>query len=184
MRNSFRRFHLLLGVLPLLAVGVRADFDAEFYEEDAGMGVSVDVNPVDGVYGLGYTAGTWLRETPIFGNLLVTTFHSDIEESYYGGIGMIFRIMPHWKFAPFAGAGATYNYPIWDDTSDSDARVPANTVVKEPEEFWGVHAEAGLRMWFGEDQGSFIEALGRYTWSSIEGDHDYWTGSLGYGQRF
>ncbi len=188
---TLRRSRMLraMALLAVLVAPCARAFDAEYYEEDAGMDASLLLNPVDGVYGIGYEAGTWLRDTPIFGNLVVSTFYTDIEESFYGGIGMIFRIMPHWKFAPFIGAGTTYNYPVWNNSSDSsdtssaDPLAPGAAEEEEAEAFWGGHAEAGFRYWYN-DRHSFVDLSARQTWSSTGSGHEYWIGSIAFGQTF
>ncbi len=149
----------------LLVTGAWA-LDPELYEEDAGLSFSFQMNPVESIYGVAFEQGTWLVNTPVFGQYFLTTFYSGPEEALYGGVGLILRLMPHWNLAPFAGAGASFNYSGW--TMDAD-------------NYFGGHAEGGFRLWFG-DRMHFLELLGRQTFSSINRDHDYWIVSLGYGQ--
>ncbi|MFH0953891.1 MAG: hypothetical protein V1873_06145 [Verrucomicrobiota bacterium] len=156
-------------------------FDAEYYEVDAGTGISVQANPEDNIYGLCVEDGTWLRDTPVFGKVFVTAFRNGPEDAWFGGIGMIFRLMPHGRLAPFVGVGASYNYPFgsgWheDENEDEDEN------ESEPESYWGGHAEAGLRWWFAEKT-HFIELYGQQTWRLESGDGDYWVAGLAYGQN-
>ncbi len=165
-----RRMMLTIVVAGLFFAGTSFAFDPEQYEEAAGQSVTLQLG--GDVMGLSFDDGTWLRNTPVFGQYSVSFFSSDVEDAYYGGIGMIFRLMPHWDVAPFAGAGLSYNYPfIEHGSSDRDAR-----------SFWGRHVEGGVRVWFRE-RTSFLELSGRQTWTGLSGDSDFWSVGIAYGQN-
>ncbi len=160
------------GLAALLAAAApAAAMEGEDYEEPAGVSFSVQVNPFDHVYGGSFEDGTWWTGTPVFGQFFLTILSSDIEEATFGGAGMIFRIMPHWKTAPYAGAGASYNYPFHDRSDKGEAG-----------DYWAGHGDAGVRWWFS-DMARFIETFGRFTWYSEGGSHEYWTFGIGYGQK-
>lgn len=154
------------GAAFFLLAGQALAWDPEMNEEDAGSSFSLQLNPVEGIYGVAYEQGSWVVNTPIFGQYFITTYYSGLEESLYGGIGMMLRLMPHWALAPFAGVGGSYNYAGW--TMDAP-------------NFFGGHAEGGLRLWFG-GRAHFLEGFVRQTYSSINRNHDFWMAGIGYGQ--
>ena len=152
------------------------DYDREDYEEPAGASFAFLLNPSDDVWGIGIGSGTWLVDTPIFGDYFVRLFYNGLEETTYSGIGMTLRIMPHWRVAPFVGAGGSYNYAFSRSEASSDDAtlvVHGDDYSEMGHSYWGGHAEAGLRVWFNSRLQLF-ELMGRYTWSSNEGDRDYW----------
>lgn len=161
---------MLAGTAPAAGFDDDREFNREDYEEEAGDTFMFMLNPEQGVYGISWGDGRWLKGTPVFGDFAISLFSNDIEESLFSGVGMTFRIMPHWRVAPFVGAGGGYNYAIssWGDddvTGDS---------TREDHSYWGGHVESGIRFWFRNRTGIF-ELMGRYTWSSREGDErDYW----------
>ena len=176
------RYFFTVVVFLLSAFVVRAfdDFDPSFYEEEAGLLFSVQANPGDGIYGVEFADGTWLVNTPIFGCLLANAFSNSRDDASHCGVGMIFRIMPHTDFAPFIGAGLTYNGFF---ANDDEETVATDEEDQPKDSFWAGHAEAGIRIWFsGREQ--FIEILARQTWNLDMEDMDYWTGGFGFGQNF
>jgi hypothetical protein len=170
---------LTLGLI-LLAAHARAydweEFRGEDYEEPAGASGLLEVNPADGVYGVGIGDGTWLKNTPVFGDYFVSLFWNQMEDALYGNVGMTLRIMPHWAVAPFVGGGGAYNQVLSrkvedETTTEEDAR--------RGRSYWGGIAEAGLRL---RVKGAFYELGGRYTWSSSDvKDTDYWLIRFAYG---
>ncbi len=152
------------------------DYDREDYEEPAGASFAFLLNPADDIWGIGIGSGTWLVDTPIFGDYFVRLFYNGLEETTYSGIGMTLRIMPHWRVAPFVGAGGSYNYALnraEADSEDGSLTVHGDDYSEAGQSYWGGHAEAGLRIRF-DSRLQLLELMGRYTWSSNEGDTDYW----------
>lgn len=152
-------------------------FEAEDYEEEAGLCLRVQVNPADNVYGLSFEDGTWLVNTPVFGQFFLSTYRHGKADSYYGGIGMIFRIMPHWDVAPYVGAGASYNRPMGGSANTDTPREDKPMA----EAYWGGHAESGIRIWTA-GRAHFFEVFGGYTLNSVNSRLDYWSAGIGYGQ--
>ena len=184
MRNVSQQCKLvaLLLAIPLLGGRLQAgsfwddDYDREDYEEPAGPSIAFLLNPSDDIWGISLGSGTWLTDTPVFGDYFVRLFYNGIEEATYSGIGMTLRLMPHWSVAPFVGAGGSYNYSFNRaevDTSDSTFVVQGDDYSAAGESYWGGHVETGLRIWFNS-RVQLIEVMGRYTWSSNEGERDYW----------
>ncbi len=169
------------------------ELDHEDYEEPAGASFAFLLNPADDIYGISLGSGVWLRDTPVFGDYFIRLFHSGIENMAYSGLGMTFRLMPHTRFAPFIGAGGSYNYALTQSTEPdsidvaqsrpdepADARVP----VDQGESFWGGHAEAGARLWLSNRVG-LLEVFGRFTWTSFDaGDRDFWLIGISTGIGF
>ena len=130
-----------------------------------------------GIYGICFEDATWLANTPVIGQFFLNTLRHDEIDATFAGIGMIFRIMPHWQIAPYAGGGASYNQ-YFGETDEKQGDVPEDEKI---ESTWAGHAEAGLRIWFpGKIQ--FIELYGRQSWSAVETVGNYWTAGFGYGQ--
>ena len=184
MSNVSRQCKVLLLLVAILLFGglLRGasiwddDYDREDYEEAAGASFAFLLNPSDDIWGISLGSGTWLVDTPVFGDYFVRLFYSGMEETTYSGIGMTLRIMPHWQVAPYVGAGGSYNYAF--NRADADSSESSFTVNGEDRtglgrSYWGGHAEAGVRIWF-DSRLKLLEAMGRYTWSSNEGDRDYW----------
>lgn len=167
------RQHAAAAVILLLqSAWAYADFNREDYEEPAGSTSCIFLNPADGIYGLSVGDGTWIRNTPVFGDYTVSLFSNDIEDSWYTGAGMTFRIMPHWKAAPFAGIGASYNYSF-KRRKENPLFYEENALNDRGDSYWGSHAEAGIRIWT-EKKIRLLEICIRYTWSSLDGERDYW----------
>ena len=97
---------------------------------------------------------------------------------------MTFRLMPHLPVAPFAGAGASYNYLL---SGEEDFEVNPEEDRDEgdsaPDSFWGGHAEAGLHFAFAGGA-QFIGLYARQTWNLEQDDRDFWLAGLSYGQGF
>jgi len=160
--------------LPRMA---KSEYNREDYEEPAGASVKLLLNPADGIYGMTTGEGTWLKGTPVFGDYEVSIFSNDIEESWYSGIGMTIRIMPHWRFAPFIGGGGSYNYSFSrrEENLIFDQETPYANIG---DSYWGGHSEAGFRFWT-EDRSKHFEIAGRYIWTSL--DREYWLVTISTG---
>ena len=179
-----RRALLLALFLGTLSISGLADFDPEIYEEEAGLLFNVQVNPGDEIFGIEISDGTWLVNTPIFGALVVNGFINERDDATHGGLGMIFRLMPHTTVAPFIGAGLTFNV-LSQDEGEDEAGEDGDPLDEDDEDdaYWAGHAEAGVRWWFfGREQ--FVEAFVRQTWNFDMEDRDYWIGGFGFGQNF
>jgi hypothetical protein len=167
------------GILPGWGMNL-LDFDGEDYEEPAGALAFFECNPVDSIYGLGYADQTWLKSTPILGDMFFTLFYNDLEEMVYGGLGMSLRLMPHWRVAPFAGVGGSFNLALAG--SESDGTTAAEDEPEPGQSYWAGHVEAGIQ-WEREE--GVIEILARFvTTSSDVPETDYGLIRLGYGLRF
>ncbi|NQU39703.1 MAG: hypothetical protein HQ523_07100 [Lentisphaerae bacterium] len=152
------------------------DFDHEAYEEPAGATFAFLVGPSDDIYGISVGSGTWLADTPVFGDYFVSLFYNGLEEASYSSVGMTIRLLPHWRVAPFVGGGGSYNYSfnsVEDESADATFVVQGEEYSTLGESYWGGHVEAGVRVTFGSRR-QLLEVMGRYTWSSNEGDLDYW----------
>jgi hypothetical protein len=171
---------LWIALLPFAGLA----WEAEDIEEPAGATCGFLLNVEDDIYGLRFGDGTWIKHTPIFGDYFMRIMHSDLEDAWYSGIGMTIRIMPHWKFAPFIGAGGSYNYSLSGEDEEEEAtgfvdpNEPApeeddDELPEQGENYWGGHAEAGIRIRIDNRVG-LLELFGRYTCSALDGDHDYW----------
>jgi hypothetical protein len=160
-------------------------FEREDYEEDAGSSFAFLLNPEDDIYGISFGAGTWLKGTPVFGDYFIRIFSNDIEDAYYSGLGMTFRLMPHWKFAPFVGAGGSYNHSLSRGSTEPDmfSSMEAERLPSRGDSYWGGHAEAGFRLWI-KNRLQLFEIMGRYTWSSLEGERDYWLVGISTGTNY
>lgn len=176
------RSRILCAVLFLLATAARAgimdlDFDPSVYEEPAGANWALLLNPADGFYGLTSGWGVWLRNTPVFADYRFDLFENGIEDAFYGGFGLTLRLMPHWRVAPFAGGGGSYNWS-WSRTEDTGS----TTIPPDRGESYGAgYVDAGVRIQVSSYL-RFVELSGRYTWPSLEGpDRDYWLIAIGTG---
>ncbi len=151
-------------------------FDRESYEEDAGSSFMLFFSPDEDIYGLGFGSGTWLVNTPVFGDYAVRLYHNGLEKSYYSGIGMTLRIMPRWTWAPFFGAGGGYNHSLSQERYEDDGR-PTRAAS-----YWSGHADAGLRVWSSE-RSRFHEIMVRQTWNGSAADYALLLIGFGYGPR-
>ena len=159
------------------------DFDGEAYEEPAGSSLAVLLNPRDEIYGIGMGWGMWLINTPVFADYAPTFFNNGIEDAFYGGFGLTLRLMPHWKVAPFVGAGGAYNWS-WSHRNDAPTGSQDSTEPSDRgESYWDGHVEAGLRIWRANRSGLF-EVLGRYCRVSLQGGRDYWLVGISTGTGF
>ncbi|MBN2302360.1 MAG: hypothetical protein JXN60_07595 [Lentisphaerae bacterium] len=172
---------LLLTVMSLFLVSCKSwGYEREDYEEDAGASFSFLMNYEDDIYAVCVGSGTWLRNTPIFGDYFVRYVANALEDAAYSGVGMTMRIMPHWTLAPFIGAGGSYNYrlsvfsAVQDEFSEQSSK--GNS-------YWGGHVECGFRLWM-DNKVRLFELLVRQTWSSNGRDHDYWLVGFATGTGF
>lgn len=152
-------------------------FEGEDYEEPAGICLRVQANPVDNVYGLSFEDGTWLINTPVFGQYFLSSYRHGEADSYFGAIGMIFRLMPHSDVAPYVGAGASYNRP-WGGSSSDNSPQDDKPMA---ESYWGVHSEGGVRIWTS-GRAHFFELFGGHTLNTSESRLSYWSVGFAYGQ--
>lgn len=177
---------LLLVIVCMCVVGpvIAVDWDnfkGEDYEEPAGGSFALLANPQDNIYGFSIGDGTWLKNTPVFGDYFLGFFNSKKEDAWYSDIGMTIRIMPHWQVAPFVGAGGSYNFSLSNLSGDKNSAVLQPGEFKDQgDSFWGGHTEAGVRVWTSENRMLF-ELMGRYTWTSLEGDRNFWLAGLSVG---
>lgn len=150
-------------------------WDREDYEEEAGGSFALLLNTEDGIYGITFGAGTWLKGAPVLGDYFVGIFRNDIEDATYSNAGLTIRLMPRWTFAPFIGGGGSYNYSMSSSGEEEDPLVPEDPdePEKRGESYWGSHAEAGFRLWT-ESKWQLFELMFRQTWSSLPGERDYW----------
>ncbi len=157
------------------------NFKGEDYEEPAGASFQLLANPQDNIYGIALGDGTWLKNTPVFGDFALSLFSNGIEDSFYSGISMTIRLMPHWRLAPFIGGGGSYNYS-WSQSSADDT---SSTLEFEDQgdSYWGYHAEAGLRI-RRPDGRMLFELMGRYVFTTLEEDRNYWLAGISVGAGF
>jgi hypothetical protein len=167
-----------LALLALFVSVVPSAFalEAEDYEEPAGANVDFLLNPTDDLYGLSVGGGMWLRETPVYADYFVSLFDDGYEDAWYSAVGMTLRLMPHWRLAPFAGAGGSYDYGLGNNSAE-DRTDPASA---RAENYWGGHVEAGVRAWLPWRY-RMLELGGRYTWTSLPDERAYWTAFIGMG---
>jgi len=178
LRTSLKQFICFLCIPLLLFASDRYDlwldydFDREAYEEEAGPSFAIIASPDGEIYGMHFGYGIWLKNTPVFGDYSISLFRNKIEDAAYSGIGLTMRLMPHWKFAPFIGAGGAYNYSLTYNIPE----IPSQS-EDEPSDrgdsYWQSHAEAGCRLWLNNRIG-LLEIAGRYVWTSFsQKDRDY-----------
>jgi hypothetical protein len=178
----------LLGIAAAICfccVSTAQGFEREDYEEDAGSSFAVLLNSEDDIYGISFGSGTWLKGTPIFGDYFIRLFSNEIEDAYYSGLGMTFRLMPHWRIAPFIGAGGSYNHSFSGGSTETDmsGSTEAEELPSRGDSYWGGHTEVGLRLWV-KNRLELFEIMGRYTWNSLEGDRDYWLVGISTGTSY
>jgi len=145
------------------------NFKGEDYEEPAGASFQLLANTQDNIYGAAFGDGTWLKNTPVFGDFALSLFSNGIEDSFYSGISMTIRLMPHWRFAPFAGGGGSYNYSFSQSSEDDGTTSDIKEFKDQGESYWGYHAEAGIRVHTPQGRMLF-ELMARNVWTSLEGD--------------
>jgi hypothetical protein len=160
-----------------------ADWDREAYEEPAGGSFVWVANPEDGVYGGAVGDGTWLKGAPVFGDYFMGFFHSDLEQSWYANLGMTLRLMPRWRLAPFVGAGGSYNQSLSAGRGGPGTLEDGTEVDDLGRSFWGGHVEAGARLWL-PNRVQLIEVFVRQTWTTLDGDREYWLVGLATGTGF
>ncbi|MFC1498149.1 hypothetical protein ACFLS1_06735 [Verrucomicrobiota bacterium] len=150
--------------------------EPEDREESAGGSFTFLLNPEDDIYGMSWNSGSWLKNTPVFGDYSMRLLSNKIEDSFYSGLGLTIRLMPHQRFAPFIGVGGSYNYSASSESSDDDD----DELEDRGASYWGGHVEAGFRVWL-RNRMRLFEIMGRYTWSSLGDDHEYWLVGIGTG---
>jgi len=154
-------------------------YNREDYEEPAGASFALLANPKDNIYGVTFGDGTWLKNTPVFGDYFLGTTYNGVEEAWYGSIGMTIRLMPHWRVAPFIGAGGSYNYSL-SGLSSNTTTTTAKEYSDQGDSYAGGHAEAGIRV-LSENRAMLFEIMGRYTWTSLKEDRNYWLVGISIG---
>ncbi len=162
--------HCVLIIALAYATSAKAEYNREDYEETAGSSVSILFNTEDNIYGMSTGEGTWLKGTPIFGNYAISLVSNEAEDAWYSGVGMTLRIMPHWRFTPFVGAGGSYNYSF-SRREENVLFYEENTESDLGDSYWGGHAEAGFRLWTAEHR-KMYEISAQYIWTSL--DREYW----------
>jgi len=172
----------ILAGIHTFALSASAEFNREDYEEPAGASFSFFLNPDKDIYGICVSDGTWLKNTPVFADYQLSLFSNGIEDSWYTGMGMTIRIMPHWRFAPFAGGGGSYNYSF-KRREENVFLYEENNTDDRGDSYWASHAEAGFRIWT-ENRISLVEISVRHTWSQLDGERDYWLAALTTGTGF
>ena len=143
------------------------------------MSFSVQGNPSDRICGFAFEDGTWLAGTPVMGQFFLNTLRHDRIDATFGGIGMIFRLMPHWQVAPYVGGGASFNQ-LFTSNSEKQDDLPDDEKIKST---WAGHAEGGVRISLPGGF-HFFELYGRQSWSAVEAVGHYWTAGFGYGQNW
>ncbi len=169
---------LLVIALCLLPAALFA-YNVEDWEEPGGMSFSVQGNAEGDIYGFSFEDATWLAKTPVIGQFFLNAMWHDEIDANFGGIGMIFRVMPHWLVAPYIGAGGSYNQ-LFGDSSETRDNVREDEKV---ESTWAGLAEGGVRISL-PGMFHFFEFYARQTWSEVEAVGDYWTAGFGYGQNW
>jgi len=81
--------------------------------------------------------------------------------------------VPHWKFAPFIGAGGTYNYSLSSISGSTIMSSTSSIDVSNLSNKSDSHVESGFRLWMN-NRVRLLEILGRYKWGSLGTEHDYW----------
>ncbi len=173
------QLYTLLTLVFIYAPVAKAEFNREDYEEPAGSSFSFFLNSEDDIYGISVGDGTWLKGTPVFADYQIRLFSNGAEDSWYSGMAMTLRVMPHWKIAPFVGGGGSYNYSF-KRREENLFLYEENTVDDRGDSYWGGHTEAGLRIWLN-NRVRLLEFSARYTWSSLDGDRDYWLAAISTG---
>lgn len=163
----------MIAVCGFLALSPASAFEREDYEEEAGGTFLLVCNPTNDIYGFGFGSGTWLKNTPVFGDFALTLFSHGTEDSWYSAATMSLRVMPHWRVAPFAGGGGSYNYSLSGSSEEENRTLEPGEPVDRGASYWGGHAEAGVRISPVKGIG-LLELMGRYVWTSLEGDRNYW----------
>jgi hypothetical protein len=158
------------------------NFKGEDYEEAAGASFALLANTQDDIYGFSFGDGTWLKHTPVFGDYFLSLLSNKKEDAWYSAVGMTIRLMPHWRFAPFVGGGGSYNFSL-SQVSKDDTSSETKEFEDQGDSYWGGHVEAGFRVWTAERRLLF-EVMGRNTWTSLDGDRNYWLAGISIGAGF
>ena len=155
--------------------GWEDEWRREDYEEEAGGSFAFLLNTEDSIYGITFVTGTWLKGAPVLGDYFLGLFRNDIEDALYSNVGLTIRLMPRWTFAPFIGGGGSYNYSLSNRDREDDPLAPEDPdeLPDRGDSYWGGHAEGGFRLWTG-GKWQLFELMYRQTWSSLDGERDYW----------
>jgi hypothetical protein len=145
----------LLSIALCLLPACSPAYNVEDYEEPGGMSFSIQGNSQDSICGISFEDATWLANTPLIGQFFLNTMWHDNIDATFGGVGMIFRIMPHWQLAPYVGGGASYNQ-LFSSDSEKQGDPPEDEKIKST---WAGHAEGGLRVWL-RGKVHFVELYG------------------------
>jgi len=146
-------------------------------EQPAGESFAFIVGPADDMFGVSGQSGVWIRDTPVFGNYFIDLFWNGLEDSLYAGLGLSIRLMPHWRFAPFAGVGGSYNHSFGQPSADTPEDGGEESYG---DSYWSGHVEAGMRLNTG-GRWRMVELSVRHFWSSADGDRDSWFVCIGAG---
>ena len=170
---------LIVTIVAVSLASQASAWDPEYDEEPGGASFNFQFNPSDEIYGISFGDGSWIRDTPIFGDYFLTVFQNGIEDATYSGVGMTIRLMPHWVLAPFVGVGGSYNYSLSGGSDDQAALAEAGVLEDLGDSYWGWHGEAGFRVATDGALGMF-ELSARYTANTLDGDdRDYWFAGIG-----
>ncbi|OQA25849.1 MAG: hypothetical protein BWY59_01614 [Verrucomicrobia bacterium ADurb.Bin345] len=150
-------------------------FDPEDYEEPGGTSVTLRMSPTDKIYGISFEDGTWLVGTPLMGQFFVSLYRSGEVDSFFGSVGMTFRLIPRWRVAPFIGGGGGYNWAFKGVGNEQTGGEPT------AKSHWSSHGEGGVRVW-SASRGQFLELSGRGTRNMDDQRLNYWSVALSYGQ--
>ena len=187
--RSIKSVVTALIALALVTFGLAPPAGAEIFEEHedrevpAGTSFAFQCNPVDSIYGISAGYGMYVVDTPFFGDYFLTLFNSDLAKAFYSGVGMTVRVMPHWRVAPFVGGGGSYNFSFSSSKNEStngNGPTVDQTAGPRGESYWGGHVETGVRFRIPH-RIQFIELSGRYTWTSAQGNVDYWLVGISVG---
>ncbi len=164
-----------LFVLLPWVVGDSQAFEPTEYEEWGGLSFRVQRDLDGDVYGLSFQSGVWWVGTPVFGEISGGWLTDRLQDGDFSFVGFTLRWLPRTNWAPFVGVGGNYQSLV----SDRERR--EDPLEHKPRSYWSGHAEAGLRIWFGEAR-HFLEGLYRQTWTERSGDFDYSWIAIAYGR--
>jgi hypothetical protein len=160
------------------------DYKREDYEEAAGATFMLQFNPSDRVYGMCFGDGTWLKNTPVFGDYGLDVLWNGIEGEWYAGVAMTMRLMPHWSAAPFVGVGGSYHYSSAGGGTNASSGATAGEPEDRGNSYWAWHAEGGIRFWV-PTRVRVVELMARYVMTNLGGDdRDYWIAGFATGTGF
>ncbi len=155
-------------------------FEAEDYEEPAGLCFAVYGNPAVGAWSFGFEDGTRLVNTPIMGQAFLTVLRLERSAAWYGGIGMTLRLMPQWRLAPFVGGGGGYYHT---SANEESAVRPSDPNDIPAESFWGGIVEGGVRADL-PGRSHFFDFSVRHVWNSSNSRLNFVAAGIAYGRRW